>query len=235
MPGLLRALAAFAAFMLAWTPYRALTALAGVEAMRIMDLVFKPGITLLVVLPLARRWGVPLGRLISRPSSYAVGLALGAAYAVPLSVLGGLSPGPDWLGLASAFLVVGPFEELFDRGLVYPLLRREMGVLSSTLISSALFSMSHVPIDVLVWGMGPAETANHLFWVFLSSLSFCLAMESERSLWAPAALHSAVDAPYFLGRVGWSVQLGVLCNGLCLAAALARLRARRPGEFWEGL
>lgn len=226
------ALGLFAAHVATWTPYRYLIgAFVGAgAAMYLLDIPAKLlgifGLTLLFAraldggglryIGLTGRGAAPavaLG-LLGAASSWAVGEVL-----VPWKILG--HPTVDlvelnwrWASYAvNVSLVVGLSEEAMDRGYIYRELRRDLtgpwGTAAAALVSSTLFAVSHIPIDVFVYGMSPWEMAWHLYGVFGFGLVMCLYLDVTGNLLGPVAMHSAWDLLVGTFATGGSILTGL--------------------------
>lgn len=66
------------------------------------------------------------------------------------------------------FLVVGLSEEVQDRGYFQTRLLEHYGPKFSIVLSSLLFALSHLPIDILIWRYGVWMMAFHLGYVFIA-------------------------------------------------------------------
>ena len=249
------ALGLYFVHMATWTPYRYLTGVyvgPGVW-LYLVDIPAKLvgifGLTLLF----ARAFdggGLSYLRLTRRgaPRAVAVGV-IGAAGSgmvgevlVPSALSGwpGLSlAGLDWTWVAYAAYVlgvVGLSEEAMDRGYIYLELKRDLagrrGAVVAAIVSAALFSLSHLPIDVFVHRLPPMEAAWHLYTVFGFGLLMCLYLEATDNLWGPVAMHSSWDllvGTVLVGRggqAGWVEALISSAVGLVAGAVPAALAAR---------
>ncbi|MDK2464975.1 MAG: type II CAAX endopeptidase family protein [Candidatus Korarchaeota archaeon] len=249
------ALGLYLAHMATWTPYRYLTGVyvgPGVW-LYLLDIPVKlAGIFGLTVL-FARAFdggGLSYLRLTRRGASRAAAVGvIGAAASwvveevlVPSAFSGwpGLSlVGLDWAWVAYAAYVlgvVGLSEEAMDRGYIYLELKRDLagrrGAVIAAVVSAALFSVSHLPIDVFVHGLSPLEAAWHLYTVFGFGLLMCLYLEATDNLWGPVAMHSSWDllvGTVLVGRAsqaGWVEALIASTVGLAAGAVPAALTAR---------
>ena len=120
----------------------------------------------------------------------------------------------DWL-LTQTFLymiIVGPVEELFNRGFLMDQANRAFKPWVGIGLSSVLFVLGHVPIDFLVYRVDLWGWAGR----WASSLPFALAMgiyyQWCRNIWGPAVYHGLYD--WFLGIfwIGY-MQDPMLTNG----------------------
>ncbi len=175
--------------------------------------------------------------VIGAAISWVVGEILAPA---ALSGWPGLSlVGLDWTWVAYATYVlgvVGLSEETMDRGYIYLELKRDLagrrGAVVAAIVSAALFSISHLPIDVFVHRLSPLEAAWHLYTVFGFGLLMCLYLEATDNLWGPVAMHSSWDL--LVGTVlvrrasqaGWMEALIASTVGLAAGAVPAALTAR---------
>lgn len=93
--------------------------------------------------------------------------------------------GFSWTGAAGMLALGGlaaPFaEELFFRGVLFRLLRRYWGVAAGTLMSSVLFGLSHVFVDVMPGTM-------------LLGIVMALLYQRSGSLWVPITFHAAYNS-----------------------------------------
>lgn len=175
--------------------------------------------------------------VIGAAISWVVGEILAPA---ALSGWPGLSlVGLDWTWVAYATYVlgvVGLSEETMDRGYIYLELKRDLagrrGAVVAAIVSAALFSISHLPIDVFVHRLSPLEAVWHLYTVFGFGLLMCLYLEATDNLWGPVAMHSSWDL--LVGTVlvrrasqaGWMEALIASTVGLAAGAVPAALTAR---------
>lgn len=140
------------------------------------------------------------GRGLGRPSGRSV-LAAAGASALVLGVypLFGLLAGPalvlrpDWPWvLLGDFAFHGLAEELVWRGYAFDKLRSGRSFRFAVLWTMPLVAATHVPI---VATMGPAVGVGAMAVAAVTSVPFAHLYESgRRTLWAPALLHTAIDA-----------------------------------------
>ncbi len=109
---------------------------------------------------------------------------------------GRLSPNP--LGVAHLLLVVGPAEEIVDRGYFYGMIRSDLegmrGLFFAALVSSLYFAIEHIPVDLWVKRYDPWQTSVHLLLAFLVGLIFAAYYEAgEGNLIGPSLVHAMVD------------------------------------------
>jgi len=138
-------------------------------------------------------WRFPGWRALALAAAVGALLALGEIAILLLRLHGSLPQGgrPDGAGIAAfaaALLVLVPFEEWLDRGIVLRLLVKPVGALAALLISSAVFALSHC------W-------THPTFIQFLSHFVGGLVLGTfylrTGSLWPPIALHFAHNATDF--------------------------------------
>jgi len=100
------------------------------------------------------RWGTAAAALVA--TAYALAYLIPAARHVLPEGGGGIGRAALWTVLVAIPLGTVLPEELAFRGLLLPLLGRRYGVLASTMISSGLFGLWHIPASL---GGGTANTA----------------------------------------------------------------------------
>ncbi len=254
----LHALSAYALFMAAWVPYRWICGGLDPAEVYLIDLAAKPAITALALYPtlvLADRGGLrdlglsPAGM----PRRYAAGLvgaaAMWAAHYLLIPTLLGYPPGPPTpdLDLESALLsldiilTAGPMEELFDRGYVFPEMLRSarpgrIGTLAAASAASALFALSHLPIDLFVWRAGPLWTAFHMASTFAFGAALCWLSLKTGGIEAAVGFHTGWDLAVTILVVpsvvpGWAYPIREavgLTLGVAAAAALSGARGGWP-------
>ena len=132
-----------------------------------------------------------------RPAWRAVGVAL--AVSVPVLVLPWLvvgvvpTPRPGWpVLLVGLFAFHGLAEELVWRGYAYRRLRVGRSFGRAVVLTMPLVAAAHVPV---VLGSGPAVGAAAMVVAAATSLPLAHLWElGGRTIWAPALLHTAIDA-----------------------------------------
>ena len=107
---------------------------------------------------------------------------------------------PTDLDLTSAFLmpltfflVVGPSEEIQDRGYFQTRLLEHFGPGFSILFPSLLFALSHIPIDILIWRYDAGMMLFHLLGVFVSGYILGYLYYQSGVLTGPIFLHAFGD------------------------------------------
>ncbi len=161
------------------------------------------------------------------PQGFAKGYLLGAlllsAVVATLFVAGsyrvvGFGPGAEARAVGQAallFLLVGIFEEVVTRGIVFRLLEQALGTVLALVASAFLFGFghSHNPSATVLSSVAIALEAGVLL---------AAAYVATRSLWLPIGLHAAWD--FFEGPV-----YGASVSGIPLPSVL---QARFPGPVW---
>jgi membrane protease YdiL (CAAX protease family) len=100
-------------------------------------------------------------------------------------------PGWPWL-LVGAFAFHGLAEELVWRGYAYRRLREGRSFGRAVVLSMPLVAAAHVPV---LLGSGLAVGSAALIVAALTSVPFAYLWEMGRgTIWAPAMLHTAIDA-----------------------------------------
>jgi membrane protease YdiL (CAAX protease family) len=119
-----------------------------------------------------------------------------------------------WLAYTSFLYmcIVGPVEELFNRGFLQDQINRAYRPYVGILVSSVLFVLGHVPIDFLVYQVDAVGWA--LRWI--SSFPFAVAMGAfyhwSRNIWGPAVYHGLYDWYLSMGWIDYSV-VNLVSNG----------------------
>jgi len=107
--------------------------------------------------------------------------------------------GFSWTGAGGMLLLGGlaaPFaEELFFRGVLFRLLRRYWGVAAGVIVSSLLFGLSHVFVEVM-----PGTV--------LLGIVMALLYQRSGSLWVPMTFHAVYNSAS-LGIFFWLLAAGV--------------------------
>lgn len=144
---------------------------------------------------------------------YAVLVPLGAG---PLT----FSTNPENLGLTSIFLmlltfflVVGPAEEIQDRGYFQTRLLEHFDPRFSIIVTSLLFAVAHIPIDVLIWRYAIGTMLFHLIGVFVAGSIMGYLYYRSGVLTGPIFLHALSDTQSFAYRLSFDyekVSAGVL-------------------------
>ena len=204
--GLVKSLELFVAFILIWTPYRYITGILGwgvltpeplplfVES--VVKLVVSFGLVYLFLRRFGDSWedvGVST-RGLRESLSLA---ALGSVALLSIHLAMGGEPALDFLGTLHLFLVVGPAEELVDRGYYFSMTasdfegRGKFWVAAS--VSSLLFALSHLPIDLLVARYGSEVVAMHLLSVFVAGMVLAAYYYFGWNLAGPSLLHAVMD------------------------------------------
>ncbi len=112
-----------------------------------------------------------------------------------------------WLAYTSFLymIIVGPVEELFNRGFLQDQVNRAFRPYVGIALSSVLFVLGHVPIDFLVYQVDAVGWA--IRWI--SSLPFAIAMgvfyHWSRNIWGPAVYHGLYDWYLSMGWVDYSL------------------------------
>ena len=165
--------------------------------------------------------------LTGAPGSFARGYLLGAALLSvvtgTLALAGsyrveGLGGGASARALGHAallFLLVGVFEEVLARGIVFRLLEEAFGSVAALAISSFLFGLAHRFNPGASWQSSLAIALE-------AGVLLGAAYVATRSLWLPIGLHAAWD--FFEGPV-----YGAHISGLTLPSLL---QARLSGPAW---
>jgi membrane protease YdiL (CAAX protease family) len=147
----------------------------------------------------------PIGRALrrcglGRPGGRSLAAAAGASvlvlgvYPLHTAVTGSvLALRPDWLWvLLGVFAFHGVAEELVWRGFAFRRLRAGRSFRSAVLWTMPLVAATHVPI---VLTMGVAVGIGAMAVAAVTSLPFAHLYEAgNRTLWAPALLHTAIDS-----------------------------------------
>jgi membrane protease YdiL (CAAX protease family) len=124
----------------------------------------------------------------------AVGALVTSAFPVGAAVAGAafsLRPGWGWL-LVGLFAFHGLAEELVWRGFAYRRLREGRSFARAVLWSMPLVALAHVPVLVR---SGPVVGAAALLVAAVTSVPLAHLHEMGRgTIWAPAVLHTAIDA-----------------------------------------
>ena len=107
---------------------------------------------------------------------------------------------PENLDLTAIFLmpltfllVVGPSEEIQDRGYFQTRLLEQFGPKFSIIFSSLLFALSHIPIDILIWRYDAWMIVFHLTGVFIAGSIMGYLYYRSGVLTGPIFLHALSD------------------------------------------
>ena len=140
---------------------------------------------------------------------------------------------PENLGLTSAvlmpltfFLVVGPSEEIQDRGYFQTRLLEHFGPRFSILFPSLLFALSHIPIDILIWRYNAGAISFHLVGVFVSGCILGYLYYKSGVLTGPIFLHAFIDTQALAYQFSFSYEklgLGVFFGIEALVWAVATI------------
>lgn len=85
------------------------------------------------------------------------------------------------LAFISAAVISPIYEEIFYRGFIYRWLRTRIGFIGSILLSSAVFSIAHIP------------TYNVMPIAFFSGIIFALVYEKTNSIWPSVIIHGLTN------------------------------------------
>lgn len=91
------------------------------------------------------------------------------------------------------FLVVGPSEEIQARGYFQTRLLEQFGPKFSIIFSSLLFSLLHIPIDILIWRYDAWMMSFHLTGVFIAGSIMGYLYYRSGVLTGPIFLHALSD------------------------------------------
>ena len=91
------------------------------------------------------------------------------------------------------FLVVGPSEEIQDRGYFQTRLLEQFGPKFSIVFSSLLFALSHIPINILIWRYEVWMIVFHLTGVFIAGSIMGYLYYRSGVLTGPIFLHAFSD------------------------------------------
>ncbi len=204
--GLVKSLELFVAFILIWTPYRYVTGMLGWGVLTpeslplLVESVVKLVVSFGLVYLFLRRFGdswedVGISRRgIGESISLAV---LGSLILLSVHLAMGGEPRLNLLGTFHLFLVVGPAEELVDRGYYFSMVASDLGgrwrFWRAASISSLLFALSHLPIDLLVAKYGPWDVAMHLLSVFFAGMVLAGYYYFGWNITGPSILHAVMD------------------------------------------
>lgn len=86
-----------------------------------------------------------------------------------------------FIAFVSAAVISPIYEEIFYRGFLYRWLRTRMGIFGAILISSAIFTIIHIP------------TYNAMPVNFFSGIIFALAYERTNSIWPSVMIHGITN------------------------------------------
>ena len=107
---------------------------------------------------------------------------------------------PENLNLTSAFLmpltfflIVGPSEEVQDRGYFQTRLLEHFDPRFSIIFPSLLFALAHIPIDILIWRYETWMMLFHLLGVFVSGSLLGYLYYRSGVLTGPIFLHASGD------------------------------------------
>ena len=204
--GLVKSLKLFIVFILIWTPYRYVTGMLGWGVLTpeplplLVESVVKLAVSFGLVYLFLRRFGdswedVGISR---RGIGESVSLAaLGSLILLLVHLAMGGKPNLNLLGTLHLFLVVGPAEELVDRGYYFSMTASDLGgrwrFWGAASISSLLFALSHLPIDLLVAKYGPGDVAMHLLSVFFAGMVLAGYYYFGWNVAGPSILHAVMD------------------------------------------
>ncbi len=104
------------------------------------------------------------------------------------------------------FLVVGPCEEIQDRGYFQTRLLERFGPRFSIIFSSLLFALSHIPIDILIWRHEASMMFFHLLGVFVAGSIMGYLYYRSGVLTGPIFLHAFSDAQSFAYGFGFDYE-----------------------------
>ncbi len=204
--GLVKSLKLFIAFILIWTPYRYVTGMLGWGVLTpeplplLVESVVKLAVSFGLVY-LFLRWfddswedvGVSR-RGIEESLSLA---ALGSVSLLSIHLAMGGKPDLNLLGTLHLFLVVGPAEELVDRGYYFSMMASDYEgrwkFWTAASLSSLLFALSHLPIDLLVAKYGLREVSLHLLSVFAAGMVLAAYYYFGWNIAGPSMLHAVMD------------------------------------------
>lgn len=205
--GLHMSLALFISFMAVWTPYRYLTGALGWEIIpkdplpllieSTVKLAVSFGLVYLFLRISEGGWG-DVGILKSGLKESLILALVGSLALLMIHLAMGGELKIDSLGLLHLLLVVGPAEELVDRGYYFSMVAREVGrrrmrfPIAAT-FSSALFALSHLPIDIFVAGYDAQAIAWHLLSVFIAGMVLSSYYYPYMNLAGPSLVHAAMD------------------------------------------
>ncbi len=197
----------FITFLVIWTPYRYLTGILGWKVLAssplqlltesVVKLIVSFGLVYIFLRKYGDSWrdiGVKSERTLE---STALALTGSSLLVITYLAMGGeMRPKP--LGLLYLFSVVGPAEELMNRGYYFSMVMKDFngreGFLVATFLSSLYFSLSHIPIDVLVSRYGAAGTSLHLLFAFLAGLILAGYYHlGGDNLLGPSIVHAMMD------------------------------------------
>ncbi len=204
--GLTKSLKLFAAFILVWTPYRYVTGILGWSVLTseplplfvesVIKLVVSFGLVYLFLRRFRDSWeDVGVSR---RGMEESLSLAaLGSAALISIHLAMGGEFALDFLGTLHLFLVVGPAEELVDRGYYFSMTASDFEgkwrFWGAASLSSLLFSISHLPIDILVARYGLGVIAVHLLSVFVAGMVLAAYYYFGWNVAGPSLLHAVMD------------------------------------------
>lgn len=203
--GLRKSLYIFTAFILIWTPYRFLTGALGWKAFSLSPLqlliesVVKLSVSFGLVYVFLRYYGDSWKDVGLSGRGFWESLVLGSVgslWLMSFYLAAGGRIEAELLGALHLFLVVGPAEELLSRGYYFSMIVRDFrhrGLAIGALLSSFLFALSHLPIDLFVAKQDISGIALHLISVFLSGIIFCSYYYTGWNLVGPSILHASVD------------------------------------------
>ena len=203
-PGLRKSLQLFTVFVVVWTPYRFLTGMLGWKVIphqpipviveSLAKILIIPGLVYLFLRRFGDSWsdvGVS-GRGLRKSVFLAL---LGSLALISVYLALGSPVRPDPLVVGYLFLAVGPTEELMNRGYYFSMIYRDCGseFWTAAVLSSLIFSLAHLPIDLLVAGYGPAMTFLHLTFAFLAGILLSAYYRMGWNIAGPSLLHAAMD------------------------------------------
>ncbi|RLE62908.1 MAG: hypothetical protein DRJ38_08795 [Thermoprotei archaeon] len=185
---LFRALLCFTVFMFLWTIYRMLSSSLDVLNLFILDSLIKPSLCLFSIL-IVEDFKLSQLRIIGLSRNNALSSLLKGLMVTSIAWLSSFILVPFLLygtctleferNLAKIaifsinfILISGPFEEIFFRGYIFGQIRlafdtSRLKLLAAIFFSSALFSLSHLPIHLFVWKSGFYYTLLFITFAFI--------------------------------------------------------------------
>lgn len=100
---------------------------------------------------------------------------------------------PNFMLIALATIGTAISEEILFRGFVFKELRNYISVINSTIITSILFTVMHLPILIFIYSSTGLDLFTTLYLIFLSSIVFCLLYSYTKNLWSPIIAHFLFD------------------------------------------
>lgn len=205
MSGLRKALYLFAVFMLIWAPYRYLTGVLGWRplstepAVLLLESAVKLVVSFGIVYAFLRRYGDSWSAVGVTKRGLAESLSLafiGSLCLIITYLLFGGRVDPELLGTIHLFLVVGPAEELINRGYFFSMPAgdsRKFRLPFAAILSSLFFSLSHLPIDLFVFKMSIPNVMFHLANVFPTGIILCCYFYSGWNFAGSSLVHATID------------------------------------------